>query len=231
MKPAAVALLAALSLPAGVAGAAGAAVPPRCGIVVPQEDFSKSDRHGDLTPLALRVCAGLTRLTPETFPDTAHGVTALRRGRIDLLVGVSPDPTTEAALGLVEGPILLDDGQGFLVRRDGPARVSALSDRVICFIAGTPMEQVLDDAMAARHIRYRPHPFEESGEMQAALVGGSCDAITADRSALDAMRAGFHSRVGDFLVLPETIGADPYVALRRANEKRPAVRAGGALVR
>lgn len=202
-------------------GAARAAPALRCGIVVPQEDFNKSDRHGDLSPVATRVCASLTRARPEPFPDSGRGVSALRAGRIDVLVGVSPDPATETLRGLAEGPVLLDDPQGFLVRRGrGIARVADLRDRMVCFIAGTPMEEVLDAAMAARGLVVRPHPFEESGEMQAALVGGSCDAITADRSALEAMRAGFHGQAADFVVLRETIADDPYVYLTRADEKR-----------
>ncbi len=212
--------LACVALLASV-GTAQAAPSLRCGIVVPQEDFDKTDRHGDLSPVATRVCATMTRSAPDSFPDSRRGVSALRAGRIDVLVGVSPDPATETARGLAEGPVLLNDPQGFLVRRDrGIARLADLRDRMVCFISGTPMEEVLDAAVAARGLVVHPHPFEESGEMQAALVGGSCDAITADRSALEAMRAGFHGQAAEFVVLPETIGDDPYVYLTRANEKR-----------
>lgn len=55
--------------------------------------------------------------------------------------------------------------------------------------------------------------------MEAALVGGSCDAVTADLSALTAMRSGFHGRTADFVILPDTISQDPYAPVLRAQDQ------------
>jgi len=54
-----------------------------------------------------------------------------------------------------------------------------------------------------------PFPFEEQGEMEAALVSGHCAAMTGDISQLANARAAFHGRVNNFKILPETITLDP----------------------
>lgn len=45
--------------------------------------------------------------------------------------------------------------------------------------------------------------------MEAALVSGHCAAMTADISLLSGARAAFHSRIGNFEILPEMITFDP----------------------
>lgn len=55
--------------------------------------------------------------------------------------------------------------------------------------------------------------------MEAALIGGSCDVVTADISALAAMRSGFHGRRADFVILPDTISQDPYAPVLRAQDQ------------
>lgn len=205
------------------AGAAPA-ISLRCGVVVEQDDFTKSDSHGDLSLLGSGMCQAVaaaqsTRAAITGYPDEQHGLTALREHRIDLLLGGTPDRATAVRLGVVYAAPIFNDGQGFLVRRSlHVGTVSDLRDKVICYISETPMDVGLVDGMARRGIGFRPHPFEETGEMGAALVGGSCDAVTADISALAVMRGFFHRQADAFVILPETIRDDPFAPVLRAQD-------------
>ena len=202
--------------------------PLACGVVVEQEDFTKTDSHGDLSLFSTAICRAVAaavlgdpaRLRLVGFPDDAHGVAALQDGRIRLLVGTTPEATAAQLHRLRFSPTLFIDGQGFLVRRDIHARGPGdLRGRLVCYLLETPAEPGLGEWSARAHVAIRPHPFEEAGEMEAALTSGNCDAVTADISALAGMRAGFHGRRGDFEILPRTISFDPFAAATRDDDR------------
>ncbi len=214
--------------PASHAATAGVAPEAlRCGIVVEQEDFTKTDSHGDLSLFSSAICRAVAaavlgdpgRLRLVGFPDDAHGVAALEGRRIALLVGTTPEATAAQLHRLRFSPTLFIDGQGFLVRRDLHARRAAdLRGRLVCYLLETPAEPGLAEWSARARIAIRPHPFEEAGEMEAALTGGSCDAVSADVSTLAAMRTGFHGRRDDFDILPDRISFDPFAAATRDDD-------------
>ncbi len=223
-------LLLLLLLPASAAHAVGvnrAPGPLACGVVVEQEDFTKTDSHGDLSLFSSAICRAVAaavmgdpaRVRLVGFPDDAHAVAALQDRRIRLLVGTTPEATAGQLHHLRFSPTLFVDGQGFLVRRDLHARVPAdLRGRLVCYLLETPAEPGLTEWSARARVAIRPHPFEEAGEMEAALTGGSCDAVTADVSSLAGMRAGFHGRRADFDILPDMISFDPYAAATRDDD-------------
>ena len=198
-----------------------------CGVVVEQEDFTKADSHGDLSGFSQAVCRAIAaavlgdpgKLQLQGFPDDAHGISALQSGKIAVLVGTTPG-ATQALLGRLRfSPTLFIDGQGFLVRAGLHAHAPAdLRNRLICYLSEMPADAGLAEWSARTHVAIRPHPFEEGGEMEAALTTGNCDAITADISALAGMRAGFHGRKADFDILPQMITIDPFAAATRDND-------------
>jgi general L-amino acid transport system substrate-binding protein len=198
-----------------------------CGVVVEQEDFTKSDSHGDLSAFSAAICRAVAaavlgdpgKLRLQGFPDDAHGITALRDNKVALLVGITPDATRGLVNHLRFSPTLFVDGQGFLVSRRLHARAPAdLRGRLICYLSETPAEPGLVEWSARTHVAVRPHPFEEAGEMEAALTTGNCDAITANISALAGMRAGFDGRKADFDILPHMITVDPFAAAMRDDD-------------
>lgn len=198
-----------------------------CGVVVEQEDFTKTDSHGDLSAFSSAICRAVAaatlgdpgKLQLMGFPDDAHGVAALHDNRIALLVGTTPEATRAMLDRLRFSPTLFIDGQGFLVARRLQARAPAdLRDRLICYLSETPAETALLDWTARTRIAVRPHPFEEAGEMEAALTTGNCDAILGEISTLAGMRAGFHGRKGDFEILPQTVTIDPFAAATRDDD-------------
>ncbi len=198
-----------------------------CGVVVEQEDFTKTDSHGDLSGFSTAICRAVAaavmgdpgRVRLLGFPDDGHGVAALHDRRIALLVGTTPEATHGLLDHLRFTPTLFVDGQGFLVwRRLGARSPADLHDRLICYLAQTPAEPGLVEWSARAKVTLRPHPFEEAGEMEAALTTGNCDAITADISYLAGMRSRFHGRRAEFDILPQTLGYDPFAAATRDDD-------------
>lgn len=191
-----------------------------CGINVDEDDYSKSNRHGNLAALGADFCravaaaviGGRAKITVTPFPDEAAALRAVKEGKIALLVGVTPTPEIGMSFDVGFGPPLFYDGQGFLVAaRSGITKFDDLRGKQICFIAGTDFEEALRSAFATRHIDYLPFPFEERGEMEVALATGHCKAITGDVSYLANIRRLFRTKAKDFVILPNVITRDPFV--------------------
>ncbi|HLZ65592.1 MAG TPA: transporter substrate-binding domain-containing protein [Aliidongia sp.] len=198
-----------------------------CGTPTTVDDYAKTWTHGNLQRLAADQCRALAIATlgPHGkarligYPERGQGLAALRAGRIQVLLGDTPDPADAALYRVAYGPSLFEDGQGFLVARSAGIRtLEDFAGRQVCFIAGTAAERRLVAAFQARGIDFLPFPFEEMGEMEAALVTGHCAAITADRSALAVMRTGFHARIGDFVILDQTISQEPLAPVYRRGD-------------
>ena len=201
----------------------------RCGVVTDVDDYSEADTHGDLSQFGADFCRALaaeifsnaSSVAITELPDEPSGLAALRDGKIDVLYGATPNPVVGDAFNVVFGPPILFDEQGFLVAKDsGINRLADLSGRHVCFINASPAERTLYDSLEPRlAVKEARFPYSERGEMEAALVGGHCDAITGDISWMANARAAFHAYAARFNVLSETISLDPFA---------PAVRAGDA---
>jgi general L-amino acid transport system substrate-binding protein len=199
----------------------------RCGVNTAVEDYSKFETHGDLSALGRDLCRAVAAavlgdpdkaiLVP--LPDDPHSLAAVRAGQVALLAGATPDLTSQDAFGLGFGPPVFFDGQGFLVHRQtGPRSIAGLRDQQVCFITETQAEEDLNDRLALRDVRFIPFAFEETGEMEAALVTGHCAAIAGPVSQLASMRSGFHARTAQYDILPETITLQPFAPAFRADD-------------
>jgi general L-amino acid transport system substrate-binding protein len=189
-----------------------------CGTTLAADDYSKAWTHGNLHQMAGDLCHALAvvALGPKGkaklvgFPDRRKALEAVRAGKIQVLLGDTPDAADAKLYHAAYGPPIFNDGQGFLVAKaSGIKTLPDFAGKQICFIAGTAAQAHLIATFQARNIAYLPFPFEEMGEMEAALVTGHCAAITGDRSALAVMRSSFHARIGDFAILDETITDEP----------------------
>jgi len=199
----------------------------RCGNVAEQDDFDKLDTHGNVGPLGNDMCHALAAavlgnvsgLVQQGYPDAPHGLEALRTGKIDVLYGVSPRADWAWRYGAAYAQPVFYDGQALLVHANSGIRgVADLAGRQVCFIANTAAEHAVTDALQRRHIDFKPFPFEETGEMEAALVDGHCDAQVGDASALAAGRTGFHALQSVYVILPDRLTLDPYVPAVPAND-------------
>ncbi len=200
----------------------------RCGVVVDEDDYSEADTHGNLSALGADLCRALAaealgdpaRALFLSSSDEPDALAALRDGRVDVLFGATPHPVVAGVYGVAFGPPMFFDGQGFLVPRNaGIATPADLAGRNVCFINASPPERGLYDALEPRLATPEARfPFSERGEMEAALVGGHCDAITGDISWMANVRAAFHAQVERFAVLPDPITLDPMSPATRTGD-------------
>jgi general L-amino acid transport system substrate-binding protein len=189
-----------------------------CGIVVVEPERNKEDRHFGLEDLDRAICRAVAvaalgskaRADFTAYDSELAAFIGVQRGAVDVVVGVTPGPTAAWAHHLRFGPPIFYDAQGVMVERGkGITSLAGLAGRLVCVIDGTETQEVLDAMLRARGIAYHQFPFQEEGEMDAALVIDYCAAVTADLSQLADKRASFHGRGRDFVILPETLSLDP----------------------
>ena len=179
-----------------------------CGVVSEPADWNKDDVHGDLSPLATRLCVALAAhlgtaskaVSIRRSASEGEVLDALAAGQTDLAIGVTPGAATTAK-GAVSGPVVFRDDLVFAVRpASGIGSVAALDRRTLCFIDGTATADLALNTLSKQGIRPIPFPFQEQGEMDAAVVGGRCEAVAGAASRLASFRAEF-GRL-DYLVPP-----------------------------
>ena len=206
-----------------------------CGVLTSVEDYSKFETHGDLSVLGRDVCRAVAaavlgdaeKTALVTLPDDPHALAAVHSGQVALLAGGTPGLADQAAFGVSFGSPVFFDGQGFLVHgKNGPDSIAHLAGRQVCFITETQAEEDLTDRLAARQVDFIPFPFEETGEMEAALVTGHCAAIAAPISQLASMRTGFHARIADYEILPDSVTLQPFAPAFRPDDPRWAMIVG-----
>jgi len=236
----AVCLIAWLLASSGAAFSAGAGLDAvraarrlSCGIVTEPADYTKDDTHASLAAFDLDLCRAVAaavlgdgaRIRVSTFPDERHGLAAIKAGRIDLLVAATPSAVKAVEYDVGFAAPVFFDGQGFLAATAaGIASINDLAGKQVCFISGTEAETVLNAVLRQRNITVLPFPFEELGEMQAALATGHCAAITADLSQLALTRSELHGRTNNFTLLPELMTVDPLApAYRRGDPQWGAI--------
>jgi general L-amino acid transport system substrate-binding protein len=128
----------------------------------------------------------------------------------------------ELPLGLLFGPVVFFDGQGFLVPRSAGVKTpSDLANRPICVASGPVFELNLESYFTARSLALQkvlldsPHAYDE---IAAALTTGRCVAYSGDVSDLGAIRLRLPPDTHD--ILDETISKEPLAPLVRDDDMR-----------
>ena len=199
----------------------------RCGVVREEEDYSKADTHGNRAALDRDVCKALTaavlgdrgKIMIQTYPDEPTAAKALSENKIDLIATATPDFTNRDAFHLAFSPVIFFDGQGFLVKKsDGISAPKDLSGKKVCFIDETTNAVHLPLYGGKENIRFLPFPFEEQGEMEAAMYTANCAAMTTDITQLANTRARFGARSKEFDLLPQIISKDPLAVAYKSGD-------------
>jgi general L-amino acid transport system substrate-binding protein len=195
-----------------------------CGVVAELDDETTDDTHGDLSAFGKEICraVGSAALGPTAslvvreYPSEATAYKALQDGKIDLFVGATPNADLARRYAVTYLHPVFFDWQGLMVHKDsGILSIRDLTNKHVCFIDLTDASTVFENAVNRLGIKVGYFPFEEMGEMEAALVGGHCDAETYDVSKLAAGRAAFHGRKNDFEILPDRLTLDPLAPVIR----------------
>jgi general L-amino acid transport system substrate-binding protein len=196
-----------------------------CGLGNPTAGFMQADRQGKWAGFAVDICRAVAAAVLRDANKVkyvslaaAQRFPALQLGQVDLLVANSTYTLSrDAGQGVAFTGIYYYDSQGFLVKRSGAKNVKDLHRANICFQSATTTEANLADYFRAQKMRFTAFPFDRMDEALAALLAGRCEALTADISALHAVRAGNAQHAKDYAVLAQAISKEPF---------SPAVRQG-----
>jgi len=189
----------------------------RCGIAGDVPGFSSPDDSGQMRGIDASICAAVAAavlgdaLKVEYVPVSAkERFVALTTGEIDLLSRQTTHTLTrDASLGLEFTYYNYIDGQGFMVRKEaGIKKATDLDGATICVLAGTTTELNLADYFRSRKLEYTPISYESAVQTREAFEGGACDALTADKSKLAALRTEMADPASAVL-LRETISKEP----------------------
>jgi general L-amino acid transport system substrate-binding protein len=150
----------------------------------------------------------------------AQRLTALQSGEIDIL---SRNTTwtlqREALSGLLFGPPVFYDGQGFIVPKSLNVKsAKQLSGATVCVSPGTTTELNLADYFRANHMEMKPVSIEVLDQVEDAFIAGRCDVYTNDASALAGMRLTKAPNPDDFVILPERISKEPLAQVVRQGD-------------
>jgi general L-amino acid transport system substrate-binding protein len=190
----------------------------RCGVSTGVAGFSAPDPQGQWRGLDVDVCRAIAaavlgdatkvRFTPLT---AAQRFTALQTGEIDVLSRITTITfQRDVQLGIEFPATNWYDGSGFIVPKVRNVRSPRdLDGATICVSAGSTNELDVADYFRKNDLKFTPVVMERLEEVTNAYFAGRCDAFSADRSALAAVRARAPNP-SDHVVLSEVISKAPY---------------------
>lgn len=219
-------LIFAIGLPAQTLARVRSTHTLRCATIAETPEYSSSDDHGPRTTFDTDLCraVAIAILGPSahtaitSYPDDVAAVAALHIHKVDLILSLTLDFTHASDDRITFSPIVLYDGVGFLVPSAANIhRPDELSDKKICFLAETQVENSLRSWFARENISFVPFPFQEEGEMEAAFVTGNCTALAGDLTRLTFVRLNFGPLASRYTLLspdeqPLEVSSDPLAA-------------------
>jgi len=200
-----------------------------CGVNDKTAGFGAADSTGNYAGLDIDVCKAVAAAILGS-PDKVKYVplsapqrfTAIQSGEVDML---SRNTTwtlgREAQLGLLFGPVVFYDGQGFLVKKSANIKsAKQLSGATVCVQPGTTTELNLADYFRSNKMELKPVVIENLDEVENAFFTGRCDAYTTDSSGLASTRVSKAPKPDDYIILPELISKEPLApAVRQGDDQ------------
>lgn len=197
-----------------------------CGVNIEEPEWTLADAHGNHSAFDTDICKAVAvavlgadaKATIKYFRDEASSLAALKSGAIDLLATGSVNFRNDNGSFLFARPIFYDF-QGFMVDKSiGVSSARDFAGKKVCFLIGAEIEAQISNYMTREKIKYIPGPFSEEGEMEAALITGNCDAISADVSQLAYERIAFKRMAKKFVIMPDLVATDPLAPAVRPDD-------------
>ncbi|WP_189051963.1 amino acid ABC transporter substrate-binding protein [Aliidongia dinghuensis] len=189
-----------------------------CGVSTGSAGFAVADKTGAYKGLDVDLCHAIAAAVLNA-PDKVKYVpltgqqrlTALQSGEIDILSrNTTWTLTREALSGLLFGPTIFYDGQGFIVpKKLGVKSAKELNGATVCVSPGTTTELNLADYARLNHITFKPVSIESLDEVESTFIAGRCDVYTNDATSLAGMRLTKAPNPDDYVILPERISKEP----------------------
>ena len=194
-----------------------------CGVSPGVVGFARVDDQGRYTGLDVDICRAMATAilgTPEKvrFVEAASVEDFLRSTDIDVVSRRLSWTLPREGLGLLFGPVMFYDGQGFLVsRRLRVKTLRQLSNARICVVPGAENEFNLNAYFQSHNIAFKKILLRSLEHAPGELSAGRCDALTADVSELGSVRSMMRNS-NNFEILQEQISKEPLAQLVREGD-------------
>ena len=199
-----------------------------CGVQPGVAGFAQVDEQGRYTGFDIDICRALSAAifgTPDKvrYEPASSVEQFLRAPDVDVVSRRLTWSLQREGMGLLFGPVMFYDGQGFLVpTRLRVQAVSQLSTLGICVVAGGLSESNLtryfqSHKLTLQKILIRPTAQLDGGFLDGEFSAGRCGAFTADLSELGSLRSGMR-RPDDFGILDQQISKEPLAQLVRQGD-------------
>ena len=196
-----------------------------CGVGADVPGFSRRRPDGQWIGFDVDICRAIGAAifgTPGkvVFRQIDTLQTFLREPGIDLVLrGLTWTSGRETQGTLRFGPIILYDGQAFLVpKKLNITKPEDLSGRPICVSTDAAFVAGLRNYFREHKLTLKAIVKDHRADSEAALFAGQCDAMTADASELAEALIGRANRPQDYLILPQQISKEPLAPLLRKGD-------------
>src|SRR5215467_6648092 len=185
-----------------------------CGVESGVAGFATVDAQGRYAGLDIDMCRAVAAAIfgsdqKVRFVETATLDQFLSSNDIDIVSRRLTWSLRREGLGLLFGPVMFYDGQGFLVPRQGSARtVRQLSNQPICVVPGGENEFNLNTYFKLRNLVLKKVLLRSLDQAGAELSARHCAALSADISELGSVRSTMPDGK-EFAILPEQISREP----------------------
>jgi general L-amino acid transport system substrate-binding protein len=200
-----------------------------CGVTEPLLGFSYQDKNGLWRGFNIDFCravavAALGNADKVSFmPLSApNRFPVLLSGRIDLLAHtVTWTFGREAGIGIQFPGIYFYASQTFAVPAGKAVKkIEDLKGFTICVEKGTTFQSTMANTFEKRGIKYTPLVVDSQEELEKAFLEGRCQACTAERTVLAALRAAIPEGTEPFKIMEGGISKEPLApAVRRGDEE------------
>jgi general L-amino acid transport system substrate-binding protein len=199
-----------------------------CGVTEQLLGFSFKDQSGHWQGFNVDFCRAVAAaalgdakkvsFTPLSAPSRFQ---PLLSGSIDLLAHtVTWTFGREAGIGIQFPGIYFYASQTFAVSAGKEVkRIEDLNGMTICVEKGTTFQSTMAGTFEKQGIKYTPLVLDSQEELGKAFLAGRCQACTAERTVLAALRAATPERAERFKIMPGGISKEPLApAVRRGDD-------------
>src|SRR6266550_4003179 len=196
-----------------------------CGVGANVPGFSQRDGTGAWRGFDVDICKAVAAAifgdaTKVAFKPIDTVENFLKDRDIDLVLrGLTQTFGREIAGALRFGPIVLYDGQGFLVpKKLAIGNPDMLSGKNICVSTDAGFLTGLRGYFRQRNLTLKAVVKTRRAEAEDAFFAGVCEAMTADASELAEALIGKAPHPDDFVILPQQISKEPLAPLLRKGD-------------
>jgi general L-amino acid transport system substrate-binding protein len=193
-----------------------------CGVETGVAGFAAVDAQGHYSGLDIDICRAVAAAIFGSdqkirFVETATLEQFVASNDIDIVSRRLTWSLRREGLGLLFGPVMFYDGQGFLVPRQGSIRnVRQLSNQPICVVPGGENEFNLNTYFKLNNLVLKKVLLRSLDQAAGELSARHCAAFSADISELGSVRSTMRDKPFD--ILPERISKEPLAQVVRQGD-------------